>query len=253
MIPRLLTPRILEALADTPVVFLTGARQTGKSTLARAIAAGDHPARYITFDDATALVAAAGDPEGFVAGLSGPVVLDEVHYLADRERGAVWEELIIQLPESVAIAALSATVSNVEEFGAWMATVRGDTRIVLEEHRPVPLWQQVMANYLVTRENLKGIVLLCDPRHGLTELDEILLDVIRPRVAEGLKFLVVLTKADKLNKTEQTKALSIMNLQAGGGEVRLFSATKRIGIDDVAELLWKWAHPVDAIAGALAT
>ena len=114
-------------------------------------------------------------------------------------------------------------------------------------------WQQVMANYLVTRENLKGIVLMCDPRHGLTELDEILLDVIRPRVAEGLKFLVVLTKADKLNKTEQTKALSIMNLQAGGGEVRLFSATKRIGIDEVAELLWKWAHPVDATAGASAT
>ncbi|MFN8183708.1 MAG: DEAD/DEAH box helicase [Candidatus Nanopelagicales bacterium] len=80
-----------------------------------------------------------------LAGL-GYVVLDEVHYLADRERGAVWEELIIQLPESVSIAALSATVSNVEEFGAWMATVRGDTQIVLEEHRPVPLWQQVMAN-----------------------------------------------------------------------------------------------------------
>ncbi|MEZ5157272.1 MAG: DEAD/DEAH box helicase [Candidatus Nanopelagicales bacterium] len=76
----------------------------------------------------------------------GFVVLDEVHYLADRERGAVWEELIIQLPESVAIAALSATVSNVEEFGAWMATVRGDTQVVLEEHRPVPLWQQVMVN-----------------------------------------------------------------------------------------------------------
>ncbi|MFM2275590.1 MAG: hypothetical protein RL211_1462 [Pseudomonadota bacterium] len=113
-------------------------------------------------------------------------------------------------------------------------------------------WQQVMANYLVTRENLKGIVLMCDPRHGLTELDEILLDVVRPRVAEGLKFLVVLTKADKLNKTEQTKALSIMNLQAGGGEVRLFSATKRIGIDDVAELLWKWAHPVDSTAVAAA-
>ncbi len=105
-------------------------------------------------------------------------------------------------------------------------------------------WQQVMANYLVTRENLKGIVLLCDPRHGLTELDEILLDVIRPRVAEGLKFLVVLTKADKLNRSEQTKAVSIMNLQAGGGEVRLFSATKRIGIESVAELLWLWAHPV---------
>jgi len=104
-------------------------------------------------------------------------------------------------------------------------------------------WQQVMANYLVTRENLKGIVLMCDPRHGLTELDEVLLEVVRPRVEEGLKFLVVLTKADKLTRAEQTKALNIMKLQAGGGEVRLFSATKRQGIDEVSTLLWQWAHP----------
>ena len=104
-------------------------------------------------------------------------------------------------------------------------------------------WQQVMANYLVTRENLKGIVLMCDPRHGLTELDEVLLDVIRPRVEEGLKFLVILTKADKLTRTEGAKAVSIMKLQAGGGEVRLFSATKRTGIEDVAQLLWQWTHP----------
>jgi GTP-binding protein len=104
-------------------------------------------------------------------------------------------------------------------------------------------WQQVMANYLVTRENLKAIVLMCDPRHGLTELDEVLLDVVRPRVEEGLKFLVILTKADKLTRAEQNKALSIMKLQAGGGEVRLFSATKRQGIEEVATLLWQWAHP----------
>lgn len=103
-------------------------------------------------------------------------------------------------------------------------------------------WQQVMANYLVTRENLKAIVLLCDPRHGLTELDQVLLEVIRPRVEEGLKFLVVLTKADKLTRSDAAKALSIMKLQAGGGEVRLFSATKRTGIEDVACLLWDWAH-----------
>ncbi|MEK9803280.1 MAG: ribosome biogenesis GTP-binding protein YihA/YsxC [Curvibacter sp.] len=103
-------------------------------------------------------------------------------------------------------------------------------------------WQQVMANYLVTRENLKAIVLLCDPRHGLTELDEVLLEVIRPRVEEGLKFLVVLTKADKLTRSEAAKALAIMKLNAGGGEVRLFSATKRTGIEDVACLLWDWAH-----------
>ena len=104
-------------------------------------------------------------------------------------------------------------------------------------------WQQVMANYLVSRKNLQAIVLMCDPRPGMTELDEILLDVIRPRVEEGLKFLVVLTKADKLTRSEGAKALSITRLQAGGGEVRLFSATKRTGLEDVATLLWDWAHP----------
>jgi GTP-binding protein len=109
-------------------------------------------------------------------------------------------------------------------------------------------WQQVMANYLVTRENLRGIVLMCDPRHGMTELDEILLEVIRPRVEEGLKFLVLLTKADKLNRSEGTKALSIARLQAGGGEVKLFSALKKQGVDEVAQLLYDWAHPAQADA-----
>ncbi|MDR7305727.1 ribosome biogenesis GTP-binding protein YihA/YsxC [Rhodoferax saidenbachensis] len=107
-------------------------------------------------------------------------------------------------------------------------------------------WQQVMANYLVTRKNLHAIVLMCDPRHGMTELDEILLDVIRPRVQAGLKFLVILTKADKLTRAEAAKVLSITKLQAGGGEVKLFSAPKRIGIEDVAQLLWQWAHPTDS-------
>jgi ATP-dependent RNA helicase HelY len=72
------------------------------------------------------------------------VVMDEVHYLADRFRGAVWEEVIIHLPESVTLAALSATVSNAEEFGAWIETVRGRTEVIVSELRPVPLWQQVM-------------------------------------------------------------------------------------------------------------
>ena len=103
-------------------------------------------------------------------------------------------------------------------------------------------WQQVMANYLVSRANLRGVVLLCDPRHGLTELDEILLEVIRPRVEEGLKFLVLLTKADKLNRSEAAKALSIARLQAAGGEVKLFSALKRQGIPETALLLWQWTH-----------
>lgn len=104
-------------------------------------------------------------------------------------------------------------------------------------------WQRVMANYLVTRENLTGVIMLCDPRHGLTELDDILLDVIRPRVEQGLKFLVLLTKADKLTRAEGAKALSIARLQAGGGETRLFSALKRQGVEEVAQLLWHWSHP----------
>ena len=74
----------------------------------------------------------------------GFVVMDEVHYLADRFRGAVWEEVIVQLPQSVQLIALSATVSNAEEFGDWMREVRGDTEVIVEEHRPVPLWQQMM-------------------------------------------------------------------------------------------------------------
>src|SRR5271170_1322881 len=75
----------------------------------------------------------------------GYVVLDEVHYLADRSRGAVWEEVIIHLPESVRVAALSATVSNAEEFGEWLDQVRGGTTVIVDEHRPVPLWQHVLA------------------------------------------------------------------------------------------------------------
>ena len=74
----------------------------------------------------------------------GYVVMDEVHYLADRFRGAVWEEVIIQLPAQVRLVALSATVSNAEEFGEWLGTVRGNTEVVVDEIRPVPLWQQVM-------------------------------------------------------------------------------------------------------------
>ncbi len=74
------------------------------------------------------------------------VIMDEVHYLADRSRGAVWEEVILHLAPSVQITALSATVSNIEEFGAWLTSVRGETTVVLEEHRPVPLWQWVAAD-----------------------------------------------------------------------------------------------------------
>ncbi|HEY1621836.1 MAG TPA: DEAD/DEAH box helicase [Streptosporangiaceae bacterium] len=84
----------------------------------------------------------AGSPT--LAGL-GYVVLDEVHYLADRFRGAVWEEVIIHLDQAVRLTALSATVSNAEEFGDWLSQVRGGTTVIVDEHRPVPLWQHMLA------------------------------------------------------------------------------------------------------------
>jgi len=67
--------------------------------------------------------------------------------------------------------------------------------------------------------------------------------VVRPRVEEGLKFLLLLTKADKLTRSDAAKALSIARLQAAGGEVKLFSALKKQGVEDTAQLLWNWAHP----------
>lgn len=78
MYRRHITPHLLSALADTPVVLLHGARQVGKSTLTQDVASGSHPARYLTLDDTTVLSAAKSDPAGFVVGLEGPVVIDEV-------------------------------------------------------------------------------------------------------------------------------------------------------------------------------
>lgn len=72
------------------------------------------------------------------------VVMDEIHYLADRVRGPVWEEILIELPERIQIVALSATVSNAQEFGRWIAEVRGNCDVIVTTHRPVPLYQQMI-------------------------------------------------------------------------------------------------------------
>ncbi len=99
------------------------------------------------------------------------VVMDEVHFLADRMRGAVWEEVILHLSDDVLLVSLSATVSNAEEFGGWIQTVRGDTAVVVDEDRPVPLWQHVMVgkrvfdlfDYRATTAAKSGRELLVDP------------------------------------------------------------------------------------------
>ena len=89
----------------------------------------------------------------------GFVVMDEVHYLADKFRGAVWEEVLIHLMESVQVISLSATVSNAEEFGEWLQEIRGETGVVVSEHRPVPLYQHVLiGNRLIDLFNEDGSV-----------------------------------------------------------------------------------------------
>lgn len=77
----------------------------------------------------------------------GSVVMDEVHYLADKFRGAVWEEVLIHLMESVQVVSLSATVSNAEEFGEWLGEVRGSTDVIVSEIRPIPLYQHVLIGH----------------------------------------------------------------------------------------------------------
>ncbi len=98
----------------------------------------------------------------------GFVVMDEVHYLADRFRGPVWEEVIIHLPAEVQVISLSATVSNAEEFGDWLGQVRGRTAVVVSEERPVPLTQHMM----VGRRLLPLYSHPADPAEQSDQLDQ---------------------------------------------------------------------------------
>ena len=112
-------------------------------------------------------------------------------------------------------------------------------------------WQKVMADYLDVRRSLVGVVLMIDSRLGFTDLDQQLMSFVAPRVGNGsVRLLVLLTKADKLNRSEATAALA--QAQSVLGEittdeadvaVALFSALKKTGIDDAATVLYGWVHP----------
>jgi GTP-binding protein len=112
-------------------------------------------------------------------------------------------------------------------------------------------WQQVMADYLEVRRSLSGVVLMVDSRLGLTDLDRQLLSFIAPRVGTGeVKLLVLLTKADKLNRKEAdaalrsvSEALAELASEQADVSVSLFSALKKSGVADAAQLLHAWAHP----------
>src|SRR6266576_5625081 len=100
------------------------------------------------------------------------VVMDEVHYLQDPYRGAVWEEVLIHLPLSVAVVCLSATVSNAEEFGEWIGALRGPTRVVIEERRPVPLENLYMVGGELHGMNIETAEGRAIPNPYLVSLDQ---------------------------------------------------------------------------------
>ncbi|MGB9112394.1 MAG: DEAD/DEAH box helicase, partial [Acidimicrobiales bacterium] len=110
------------------------------------------------------------------------VVLDEVHYLEDRYRGAVWEEIILSAPPSVTLVCLSATVSNAEELAGWIETVRGSMGHVIEEHRPVELRNLYVVGVRATRE----LAVLPTFVEGLPNKEAIALDD-RSRPKRGLR------------------------------------------------------------------
>lgn len=190
-----------------------------------------------------------------------PLTVPEVAFVGRSNAGK--STCINTLTQQKRLAFASKTPGRTQSINLFSLGKQGVTDAVLADlpgygYAAVPReaklrWQRVMGNYLLTRENLKGVVLLIDPRLGLTELDEILLEVIRPRVEAGLKFLVLLTKSDKLNHAEAQKALSIARLQSGGGEARLFSALKKKGLDEVALMLWDWTHGANAAVASPAT
>ena len=100
-------------------------------------------------------------------------------------------------------------------------------------------WGELISTYLINRKSLFGLIILADSRHGIKPLDAQLIAWFAPT---SRPMHVLLTKADKLTRAEATKALSIAKLQTGGGEVRLFSALKRQGVDEAAVLIHDWMH-----------
>ncbi len=142
-----------------------------------------------------------------------------------------------------------------DEPDAWFADLPGYGYAAVERSAKLR-WQEVMAEYLAVRRNLSGVVLMVDSRLGLTDLDRQLLEWIRARVASGeVRLLVLLTKADKLNRRDAQKVLTatqeaLGDLSSTSADigVTLFSALSRQGLGDVAVALREWVHPTPPTA-----
>lgn len=222
-------------MTDPSTLLLSSNRPSDTIQAAKTATGWLHTARFLTTAPQLEYLPRINEPEIAFVGRSNAGKSTAINTLTQQRR----------------LAFASKTPGRTQSINLFSVGKQGSTDAVLADlpgygYAAVPQeaklrWQRVMANYLRTRRNLSTVVMLCDARLGLTELDDILLEVIRPRVEEGLNLLVLLTKADKLTRVEAQKALSIARLQVGGGQAMLFSALKRQGVEEVSVLLRQWA------------
>lgn len=211
---------------------------------AHAALAWTHGARFVTTASRLDQLPADGPPEIAFVGRSNAGKSTAINTLAQRRQLAFASRTPgrtqhINLFELGPKGAPDAVFADLPGYG-YAAVARGDKL----------RWQQVMADYLVQRRNLAGIVLMIDSRHGFTDLDRALLDFIAERIASGeVRLLVLLTKADKLTRREAQRAIDAAHdeLAALASDesdigITLFSALDKRGVDDVATTLSDWIH-----------
>lgn len=173
------------------------------------------------------------------------VVLDEVHYLQDRFRGAVWEEVIIHAPRHMQMVALSATIANPGEFTEWVEQRRGPTRLVVEDHRPVPLESLYAMKDLGAGHGLTVLPMFVEGRNGTAPNRDIVKRLERDR---GRRRRYATPRRDEvveeLAATGRLPAIYFVFSRAGcdeaaagvlGSGVRLTTKDERSEIRDRAE------------------
>ena len=227
---------------------MTEPKRTGPPTLsagARAALAWAHGARFLTTASQLDQLPQGDLPEIAFVGRSNAGKSTAINALAQR-RQLAFASKTPGRTQHINLFALGPK----DEPDSYLADLPGYGYASVERSAKLR-WQQVMADYLELRRNLGGVVLMVDSRLGFTPLDQQLLCFIAPRVGNGeVKLLVLLTKADKLNKREQQASLqaaqaALADLATDSADLGLllFSAPKHIGIADLAETVYGWLHP----------
>jgi ATP-dependent RNA helicase HelY len=186
----------------------------------------------------------------------GVVVLDEVHYLQDRFRGAVWEEVIVHAPRHIQFVALSATVSNAGEFTDWVRERRGRTHLVIEDHRPVPLESLWAVKDLQRDDGQLTIEPLLTDRADRSVLNPAIERLLRRSKGRRRRFATPrrLEVLDELARTSMLPAIYFVFSRAGCEEaagavlnsgMRLTSDDERAEIREVADSRTAHLHPDD--------